>query len=185
MILPFIGWAITGAVFFFKPGYAGAYEYLQPRTYPMGEGLSLRADSSWLEVRYLRTILGDHLLVRTEDGWSHLDPASLRARSLPGDDQVRALLADAFSKNPERYGRVSSIEGSKALTSTGVQVSLNWAQMSLSQKGPDTDRIDLLYKIHYLQWTGSPIADRVIGMTGIALVLTLTGLGVRLFFGSR
>ncbi|HKG23414.1 MAG TPA: hypothetical protein VKC34_16055, partial [Blastocatellia bacterium] len=108
MILPFLGWAITGAVFFFKPGYAGAYESLQPRTYPMGESLSLRADPSWLEARYLRTTLGDHLLVRTADGWSHLDPASLQARPLPDDDQVRALLADAFSKNPERYGQISS-----------------------------------------------------------------------------
>ena len=185
MMIPFLAWAITGAIFFFKPGYASAYETLQPKTYPMEGDVVLKADPSWLEARCMRTVLGDHLLVRTGGGWSQLDPRSLQARALPDDDQMRVLLGDAFSKNPERYGRIASIEGSEALTSTGVQVSLNWSQMSLSQRGPDTDRIDLLYKIHYLQWTGFPIANKVIGLTGIALVLILTGLGARLFFASR
>ena len=31
LLLPFFGWAITGMVFFIKPGYAGAYEILTPR----------------------------------------------------------------------------------------------------------------------------------------------------------
>ena len=28
LLLPLLGWAATGAIFFIKPGYAGAYEQL-------------------------------------------------------------------------------------------------------------------------------------------------------------
>lgn len=54
--------------------------------------------------------------------------------------------------------------------------------MSLQQRGSDTRRIDLLYRIHYLQWTGIKILDKVLGFTGLALVLTLTALGAWLAF---
>lgn len=52
----------------------------------------------------------------------------------------------------------------------------------MRQRGADTDRIDLLYKVHYLQWTGMAVIDRVVGMVGIFLVLALTALGARLAF---
>ena len=45
-----------------------------------------------------------------------------------------------------------------------------------------TDRIDLLYRIHYLQWTGIKKLDNVLGMLGIALVIVLTTLGAWLAF---
>jgi hypothetical protein len=56
--------------------------------------------------------------------------------------------------------------------------------MSLQQRGKDTDRIDLLYKIHYLQWTGVKSVDRVVGFVGLMFVLTLTTLGAWLAFKS-
>jgi hypothetical protein len=95
---------------------------------------------------------------------------------------VRALLADAFSANPARYGRISGIEGSTITTDTGVRIELDWTRLALTQRGKDTDRIDLLYKIHYLQWTGVKSLDKVLGALGIILVLALSGLGARLFF---
>jgi hypothetical protein len=49
--------------------------------------------------------------------------------------------------------------------------------MSLQQKGRDTDRIDRLYRIHYLQWTGVKSIDRVVGFVGDCLALVLTSLG--------
>jgi hypothetical protein len=52
----------------------------------------------------------------------------------------------------------------------------------LSQRGRDTDRIDALYRIHYLQWTGSQAMDKVLGFLGLSLVVALTGLGARLAF---
>jgi hypothetical protein len=95
---------------------------------------------------------------------------------------VRALLTDAFSANPARYGRISGIEGSTITTDTGVRIELDWTRLALAQRGKDTDRIDLLYKIHYLQWTGVKGLDNVLGALGIILVLVLSALGARLFF---
>lgn len=180
LLLPFFGWALTGLVFFIKPGYEGAYEVLSPKTYPLDGAVAVNPDPAWLEFRYLRTALGEHLLVRTEKGWSHLNPADMRPRGKPTEDEIRTLLQDAFAANPRRYGHISKVSGDTASTDTGVEVTVDWDRLSLRQKGRDTDRIDLLYKIHYLQWTGVTVVDRVLGITGLALVLALTILGARL-----
>ena len=182
MLLPLAGWAITGAVFFLKPGYAEAYEPLQAKTYPLESNIELRGDSSWLEVRLVKTILGEHLLARTSNGWLHLDPRSLQPKPEPSADEVRALVNDAVSANPARYGQITSIEGTKITTNTGIRIELDWNRLALTQRGKDTDRIDLLYKIHYLQWTGVNSIDKVLGALGIILVLVLSALGARLFF---
>jgi hypothetical protein len=115
--------------------------------------------------------------VRTSAGWSHLNPADGRPRAKPGEEASKALLQDAFSSNPRRYGNVSKVSGDTASTDTGVEVTVDWDRLSLQQRGRDTDRIDLLYKVHYLQWTGVKIVDRVVGIVGISLVLVLTMLG--------
>jgi hypothetical protein len=182
MLLPFIGWAITGAIFFLKPGYAGAYDLLQIKTYPLESNTAIQTNPAWLEVRYLKTTLGNHLLVRTTEGWQHLDPQSLIPKPAPNEEKMRALMNDAFSMNPQRYGEIVAVEGSTIRTDTGVQAKLNWERMSLTQRGKDTDRIDFLYKIHYLQWTGIESLDKVLGGTGIALILVLSLLGTVLFF---
>ena len=185
MLAPFIGWAITGAIFFLKPGYSGAYEILQPKLYPLDGGLSLQADARWLETRSLKTVLGDHLLVRTSEGWLHMDPRSLNIKSPPDEKDIRLLVADAISSNQARYGQITNIDGNKAITDTGIQIILDWNRLSFAQRGPDTDRIDFLYKIHYLQWSGIPAIDKILGLLGITFVLLLSVLGARLFFGSK
>ena len=163
MLLPLTGWAITGAVFFLKPGYAGAYELLQVKTYPLEANIALQTDPSWLEVRVEKTILGEHLLARTSQGWLHFDPRTLQPRPEPSADEIRSLVADAFSASSARYGRVASIEGNNITTDTGVRVELDWNRLALTQRGKDTDRLDALYKIHYLQWTGVKSVDKVSG----------------------
>lgn len=182
MLLPLVGWAVTGAIFSLKPGYAGAYEFLQVKTYPLEANIALQTDPSWLEARYARTILGEHLLARTARGWVHLDPRSLQPMPEPSADDIGALVADAVSANPARYGRVASIQGYSITTTTGVRIELDWGGLALTQSGKDTARIDALYKIHYLQWTGIAGVDKVLGALGILLVLTLSVLGARLFF---
>jgi hypothetical protein len=183
LLVPFFAWAITGLVFFFKPGYAGAYEILSPRTYPLNEGaLSINPDQTWREFRYFRTVLGDHLIVRTDTGWQHLNPATRQPRNKPSEQELRLLLNDAFAVNPARYGEVSNISGDTIKTGTGVEISLNWNTMNFAQRGKDTDRIDLLYKIHYLQWTGIKSVDKVLGLVGMTLVMVLTSLGAWLAF---
>ena len=182
LLIPFVGWAITGLVFFIKPGYTGAYEVLTPKFYPINNQVLIGEDPNWLEVRYLRTILGDHLLVRTDSGWMNLNPNDKRPRSAATDDETRRLVQDAFSMNPKRYGQIVSVNGNTVTTDTGVVVTIDWNRMSLQQTGKDTKWIDSLYRIHYLQWTGVRSIDRVVGVTGIALVLILTGLGASLAF---
>jgi hypothetical protein len=176
LLLPFFGWAITGFVFFIKPGYAGAYEILSPRTYPLNTQ-SLTIDPEWREVRYFRTVLGDHLIVRTEKGWQHLNVGTHQPQSMPGQDELRTLLKDAFLANPQRYGDIAEITGDKVWTTTGVEITIDWNRLSFQQKGKDTDRIDRLYRVHYLQWTGISDVDKVLGFVGLALVVILTMLG--------
>ena len=182
LLIPFVGWAITGLVFFIKPGYTGAYEVLTPKFYPINNQVLISENPNWLEVRYLRTILGDHLLVRTDSGWMNLNLNDKRPRSAATDDETRRLVQDAFSMNPKRYGQIVSVNGNTVTTDTGVVVTIDWNRMSLQQTGKDTKWIDSLYRIHYLQWTGVRSIDRVVGLTGIALVLILTGLGATLAF---
>ena len=177
LILPFFGWALTGFVFFIKPGYVGAYEILKVKTYSLANSPTLTVDPAWSELRYLRTVLGDHLLVRTQADWQQLDPVTKQPRAKPSEAEIRLLLKDAFSANPSRYGEIVSISDSTARTSTGVQVSLDWTTLTLQQQGTDTAWIDLLYKIHYLQWTGFKTVDKAVGLAGLILVISLTALG--------
>jgi hypothetical protein len=194
LVLPMIGWAVTGFIFFVKPGYGGAYESLTVKTYPLdgpasapssARGETPAEPGPWLEYRVFRTILGEHLLVRTAGGWHHLNPTTRQPISAPTDDEVRRLVADAFTANPTRYGNITRVDNGVITTDTGVEITLDWNRVTLQQRGRDTDRIDRLYKVHYLQWTGVTGIDRVLGFAGLSLVLGLTVLGVRLALGRK
>ncbi len=182
MLLPLLAWAVTGAIFFIKPGYGGAYESLAVRTYPLTAPVSVPPAADWREVRYLKTVLGDHLIARTESGWKQLDPVTLQERPAPTDAEIRTLVTDAFTVNPERYGQITTIEGSVITTDTGVRATFDWNRLSLSQRGRDTDRIDAIYRVHYLQWTGVVWLDKILGGLGLVLVVALSAFGVRLLF---
>jgi hypothetical protein len=182
LLIPMGSWALTGLVFFIKPGYVGAYEVLTPKLYPINNQLLITEEPNWLEVRYLRTILGEHLLVRTESGWMNLNAIDRRARPIPTEEEIRKLVQDAFTVNPKRYGQIASVDRNTVTTSTGIVVTIDWNTMSFQQTGKDTKLIDSLYRIHYLQWTGIKSIDRVVGLIGITLVLFLTGLGAYLAF---
>ena len=134
MLLPFIAWAVTGMVFFIKPGYGGAYEILQPRTYPLDKTFSITPGAGWLEYRCLRTVLGEHLLVRTADGWSNRDPQTLAPRNPPSTDEMKLLIEDSTAGNPERYGKVASVVDYSARTVTGTEIRLDWNRLSLQQR---------------------------------------------------
>ena len=180
LFLPLLGWAGSGLIFFLKPGYAGAYAPLAVRTLGQATPLSLESHPEWLEVRALRTVLGEHLLVRTAEGWRHLRGDNLGPWPRPRPETLRPLIEDAIAANPARYGRVERVDGEAFVTDTGVRVSLDWDTLSLSQRGRDTDRIDAIYRVHYLQWTGVKAIDRVLGLLGIAGVVVLALFGLRL-----
>jgi hypothetical protein len=183
MLLPFLGWASTGFIFFIKPGYGGAYDALAVKTYDLDPALVVVPQPGWQEFRVLKTILGTHVLARTETGWKHLRPETFDAAPPPSDAQIQALVADAMTAHAERYGSIRRITGNAVETSTGARVTLDWNRLSLAQRGRDTDRIDALYRVHYLQWTGSPHIDKVLGFMGLTLLVALTVLGARLAFG--
>ena len=185
LLLPLLGWAATGAIFFIKPGYAGAYEQLAIKTYPLDGGAAIRSQAGWREARVVRTVLGTHLLARTDAGWRNLDPSTLQPAPIPGEEGLLRLLQDAFTANPDRYGKIVRLVDRTAITNTGVEVVLDWDRLSLQQKGKDTARIDALYKIHYLQWTGHKTADKFVGGIGLMLLVVLTLIGARLAFFRR
>jgi len=180
LLLPMLGWASTGAIFFLKPGYDEAYSSLAVKTYPIAAPLSVSTPADWVEVRYVRTALGPHLLARTTAGWRQFDPMTLALRPPPGEADVRTLFSEAIAANPSRYGAIATIDGTTATTATGARLTLDWNRLSLSQRGADTDRIDWFYKVHYLQWTGIATIDRVLGLTGLTLIVVLSLLGARL-----
>src|SRR5262245_33264225 len=111
MLLPLVGWAVTGAIFFIKPGYTSAYAQLPLKTYAIERLVSITPPSGWSEIRLVRSALGDHVLARTSTGWVQVDPATLAPRPAPSADQVRQLIEDAFAANPARYGKVTSLDG--------------------------------------------------------------------------
>ncbi len=181
LVLPMLGWTITGVIFFIKPGYQGAYEQLAIKTYPLNDAIAVQAKSDWQEMKLVTTILGDHLLVKTKNKTKHLDPNSLLPIATPTETEFKTLLVDAFSRNSERYGEIVTLDGLSAITNTGVEIKLDWNNLRLSQKGQDTHVINLLYKVHYLQWTSHKGFDQVLGIVGLILLIFLTFLGVRLY----
>lgn len=192
LLLPICGWVITGLVFFIKPGYSAAYGGLRVRTYSLEGAVTPPARREWLEVRLLRSILGDHLLVQTEGGRVHLDSSTLEPRPLPDELGLRRLVGDAITVDAERYGTIAGIErregsapSATITTTTGVIIDLDWPSLACSQSGSDTRVIDGLYRVHYLQWTGIDAVDRVMGVVGLSVLLVLAILGARLAFASR
>lgn len=180
LCLPLLAWAATGAVFFLKPGYGAAYAPLAVRTYPLEALQTALPDTSWRETRLLRSALGVHLLVRTADGWRQADPESGVPRPRAADAEVRRLVEDAIAADPARYGAITSLVGDTVTTDTGARIVLDWDRLALSQRGRDTDRIDALYRIHYLQWTGITLLDRLLGAAGLAGLVLLALAGLRL-----
>lgn len=182
MLAPLFAWALTGLVFLIQPGYGDAYAMLAPRSYPVDQPIILPAQSEWLEFRVLKTVLGEHVLARDDQGWAQLNPHTLLKRTEPNDADVLALVSDAISVNPDRYGSVLEFSDGTALTSTGVSISLDWDRLSLQQYGKDTLWIDRFYNIHYLQWTGVALFDRVLGVLGLLLLagLSVTGFSLAL-----
>lgn len=181
MVLPLLGWAATGVIFLTKPGYNGAYEPLAIKTYPLDSAVAIAASTDWKEIKLLRSALGLHLLVKQDGAVKQYDPATLLPAAQPSEPQLRTLITDAISVNPERYGVLERIEGFKAYTSTGVTISLNWDGMQLSQHGRDRSIIEALYRIHYLQWTKWESINRILAVAGLLCLTILTIIGLMTF----
>ena len=180
LLLPLLGWALTGLVFFIKPGYSDAYQPLVIKTYPIDTSWTIDTAQQWQDLRLVKTILGTHLLVTTDDNTKHLNPYTLQVKTLPSSDQLTLLIEDAIAVNQDRYGSVTAVKDSVATTDTAVTITLDWKTLKLTQRGQDTELIDLIYKIHYLQWTPYAAINQVLGFAGLFLLMALTVLGAML-----
>lgn len=185
MLAPLIVWSITGMIFFIKPGYETAYEILKLKTYPLEQEMVIPQNAHWQELRLVKSTLGSHLLVKTATGTLHLNPSTLEELPVPNTGQLNRLFSDAISQNTLRYGEIEKIEGNTAYTSTGVEVELDWAKLTFSQRGADSKLIDQLYRLHYLQWTPWPKLNQVLGVLGLLCLILLSVLGGRLYFLNR
>jgi hypothetical protein len=181
MLLPLCLWAMTGAFFIIKPGYEGAYQKLNIRSYPIQQQIVLPESLQWHTIKKTRSILGEHILVKTPQQWQQLNTRTFQLRPLPSKEQIKLLIGDATNQDKTRYGEILSIDTQQntatAVTSTGVNIQLDWNSLVLSQRGDDTEFISTLYKLHYLQWTGNAIIDsllEIIVLSGLTL-LTLMG----------
>ncbi|OYD25147.1 PepSY domain-containing protein [Oceanimonas baumannii] len=180
LLLPLFGWALTGAVFFIKPGYKSAFEPLTIKTYPLQQNTIITPGADWQQVKLVKTVLGRHLLVQHNGQWQHLQPEHNTPMALPAETQIRLLLQDAMTSNPERYGHIVDLDGTRARTSTGVNIRLNWNTLSLQQEGKDTRLINGLYRVHYLQWLPSGLLNQGLGLLGLGLLMSMALLGLRL-----
>ena len=182
LLLPFLGWISTATIFYVKPGYSAAYGMLSLKSYPITDSSTLALPAEFDEIRILRTTLGTHLLVDREDQRQHLSAQTGQNWPEPAAHDLRRLIDDAITTDPGRYGVVASTRGLTATTTTGVQVTLDWTHLRLTQRGADTEWINALYRIHYLQWTGITWFDATFGGIALLAVLLLSVMGVRMAF---
>ena len=185
LTLPLLGWILTGAIFIIQPGYQGAYHQIKIKTYPLSSSFIITPQEQWLEIKLVRSILGEHLLVLDNSQWSNLDPLTLKPAAKLNKEQTSLLINDALSVDVMRYGEIVEIIDQRAVTSTDVEINLNWDSLTLRQSGSDTKFINWLYKVHYLQWFGIKTVNQYFAVFSLALLLLLASCGVYLTFRKR
>lgn len=159
LVVLLVVWSITGLLFHLKPGWDRAYDMLS-------------AERSKTET--LDTVIGP--LTRT--GGKLATPLT--------EEQAKQLAADAMSRSAHasEYGalqRVVTDEASVKLVYANATVSVARGSARISQTGSDTSRIEWLYRIHYLQWTGNPTLDKILAIAGLALIWAVMIPGIVLF----
>lgn len=172
LLLPLSIWGVTGLVFLIKPGYTAAYSPPSIKTLPLEKYFAIPKTANWHEAKYVRSSIGWHLLVEHADGSrEHLNPQTLEPWPYPILELVKKLLNESIEVDPDRYGRVESLERQSdryiAQTTTGVTLTLNWQSLELTQTGKDTRFLNRLYRLHYLQWTPNPVLNMALAVFAI------------------
>ena len=90
LTIPMICWALTGIVFFVKPGYQQAYEQIFVKTYPITTKITITPEQNWQEIKIIQTILGQHLLVKENGVTKHLDPITHVIQTTPSAEDVKS-----------------------------------------------------------------------------------------------
>jgi len=193
LVIPLIVWSITGLLFHLKPGWSRAYDLLdaeRPGAVHLDKVATALGDAAVTHVELFDTAIGPLARVATAKGDELYDAASGTKRSPLPIDAARALAVDAVARSPHaaEYGalaRVSSTDTTVTLEYAGATVGVGRNDARITQRGHDTDRIDWLYRIHYLQWTGNPTLDKLLGLAGLVLIWLVLIPGVVLFVRRR
>ena len=185
LVLPLFVWAVTGLVFLIKPGYDNAFETLSIAKSSYVNPIQLRPHAHWQKLSFVQSNLGAHLLVTTSQGQNlHLHPSTLLPFPLPNEHQLSQLYTAATQHNRSRYGEFKSFETNETqiqiLTTTGIELLLDWSTLRLTQRGKDTQLIDRLYRMHYLQWSPNIKMNMAIAFLAIVGLLIMCFVGLRL-----
>lgn len=198
LVVPLAVWSVTGLLFHWKPGWGRAYDLLAVEqsgpldVHALAPITAAGAGGRAVErVELVATVLGPLYRVRTADGTHLLDARTGRLRSPLSADDARALVADAIARSPHAaaYGAIGTVtvDGARARVTLAhdIVVDVDRHAARLRQHGADTERIDWLYRLHYLQWTGSRAVDRVLSVVGLALIWAVVVAGLVLFVRGR
>lgn len=191
LVIPLIVWSLTGLLFHLKPGWSRAYDMLEAEKpgppLHLAKLATVLAEQPVTHIEMFETAIGPLARITTGKGDELYDPDTGTRRSPLAIDAAQALAVDAIARSPHHsaYGaivRVSSTEITVKLElAEGPVVEIGRNDARLTQRGPDTDRIDWLYRIHYLQWTGSKPVDKVLALAGLILIWLVLIPGVVLF----
>ncbi len=185
-------WSVTGLLFHLKPGWDRAYDQLSVErgdtTLPLQQLIPMTSlgSPSIGRIELFDTVLGPLYRLRTSTGTELVDARTGRPRTLDVSD-ARALVADAVARSPHHaaYGEIANVAVADATArvtfAAGPIVEIGLHDARVSQRGRDTDRIDWLYRIHYLQWTGNPTFDRAFAIFGLVLIWAVMIPGIVLF----
>ena len=194
LVVPLVVWSVTGLLFHLKPGWSRAYDMLDAeRPLDTTDVTAVSTIASTFPDKIQRielfgSVLGPLYRVTTDKGTQLVDAKTAQRRSPLSEDDAQKLALDAVSRSSHKsgYGEIVKAEVREDAVRIhfkgGPIVDVDRASGSLSQRGADTDRIDWLYRIHYLQWTGHKSLDRGIAVGGLALIWIVMIPGLVLFF---
>lgn len=195
LVIPLIVWSVTGLLFHLKPGWSRAYDMLSAErplaTLPAAtpDAIAQAAGGPVQRLEVFGSALGPLYRITLADRTLLLD-ASLYARSPLSVEDARVLAADAIahSSHAAAYGAIRSarIAGdSVRIETAAATIDVDRASGTIAQRGSDTDRIDWLYRMHYLSWTGNKTLDKLLAILGLALIWLVMIPGVVLFVRRR
>lgn len=195
LVVLLVVWSVTGLLFHLKPGWDRAYDQLAvERQGPLS--LATIVPASTLEVAVsgaeiqrvslFDTVLGPLYRVQTTTGSELVGATTGHKRSPLTVAECEALIADAVSRSPYRsaYGGPVTTHGDATTVKVDFRdatVTLGRSDARISQRGSTSDRIDWLYRIHYLQWTGNRTIDRAFAVLGLLLIWAVMIPGIMLF----
>jgi hypothetical protein len=191
LVIPLVLWSITGLLFHLKPGWSRAYDMLdaeRPAELHLDKLASLPPAT---HVEVFATAIGPLARITTSKGDELYDADTGTKRSPLTVEAAQALAVDAIAHShfASAYGAPIHVTSSETTVTIelaeGPTVEVGRNDARISQRGQDTDRIDWLYRIHYLQWTGNKSLDKVLAVVGLVLIWLVLIPGVVLFVRRR